>query len=151
MYRKILVPVDGSKASNRGLREALKLAAESKCQVLLLHVVDEFVMSITPETVYDASALIDALKQAGEVVLDKSLATARRAGVNAQTQMVECIGRRAADVIVDRAKKWRADLIVIGAHGRRGVRRLVMGSDAEEVVRMSPVPVLLVRESTRTR
>jgi nucleotide-binding universal stress UspA family protein len=46
---------------------------------------------------------------------------------------------------VRQAKKWRADLIVIGTHGRRGVSRLVMGSDAEQIVRTSPVPVMLVR------
>jgi len=50
-----------------------------------------------------------------------------------------------ADVIVGQAKKWRADLIVIGTHGRRGVNRWMPVSDAEQVVRMTPVPVLLVR------
>jgi nucleotide-binding universal stress UspA family protein len=57
----------------------------------------------------------------------------------------EIVGGPAADVIVREAKKQRADLIVLGTHGRRGMRRLVLGSDAEQVVRMSPVPVLLVR------
>ena len=59
--------------------------------------------------------------------------------------MLEHFGRQAASLIVADAKKWKADLIVLGTHGRRGIRRLVMGSDAEEIVRTSPVPVLLVR------
>lgn len=154
MYRRILVPVDGSKASNRGLREALKLAVEGKSAVLLLHVVDEMIVMPTPEAVYDATELIDSLKAAGASILRRSAQVAERAGVKVQKELVECIGRRAADVIVERAKKWRADVIVIGTHGRRGMRRLVMGSDAEEVVRLSPVPVVLVRESAgspRTR
>jgi nucleotide-binding universal stress UspA family protein len=154
MYRRILVPVDGSKASNRGLREALKLAVEGKSAVLLLHVVDEMIVMPTPEAVYDATELIDSLKAAGASILRRSAQVAERAGVKVQKELVECIGRRAADVIVERAKKWRADVIVIGTHGRRGMRRLVMGSDAEEVVRLSPVPVVLVRESVgspRTR
>ena len=53
--------------------------------------------------------------------------------------------RRVADIIVQQARKLRADAIVIGTHGRRGISRMVMGSDAEEVVRTSPIPVVLVR------
>ena len=65
--------------------------------------------------------------------------------------MIESFGGRAAEFIVAQAKKWGADLIVLGTHGRRGVKRLVMGSDAEQVVRTSPVPVLLVRAKAATR
>ena len=54
-----------------------------------------------------------------------------------------------ADVIVREAQKWKADLIVIGTHGRRGLRRVVMGSDAEQVVRNAPAPVLLIRAAAR--
>jgi nucleotide-binding universal stress UspA family protein len=59
--------------------------------------------------------------------------------------MLEYVGGRAADLILEDAKKWSADLIVMGTHGRRGVRRLVLGSDAEQILRLSPVPVLMVR------
>ena len=69
----------------------------------------------------------------------------RKHGLSVDSVMFEIVGGHAADIIVAQAKKWRADIIVIGTHGRRGLRRLVMGSDAEEVVRTSPVPVLLVR------
>jgi nucleotide-binding universal stress UspA family protein len=54
-------------------------------------------------------------------------------------------GGRVADAIVEEARRSRCDLIVIGTHGRRGVSRAMLGSDAENVVRSSPVPVLLVR------
>ena len=59
--------------------------------------------------------------------------------------MLESIGAPAADFIVAQAKQWPADLIVMGTHGRRGFARLAMGSDAEYVIRMAPVPVLLLR------
>ena len=68
-----------------------------------------------------------------------------------ETTLVEARGRRVADVIVAQAKKWKADVIVIGTHGREGLARVVLGSDAELVVRESPVPVLLVRGRTRKR
>jgi nucleotide-binding universal stress UspA family protein len=58
---------------------------------------------------------------------------------------VESIGGPAGTLILEQAKKWSADLIVMGTHGRRGIRRLALGSDAEEVLRSATVPVLLVR------
>ena len=67
------------------------------------------------------------------------------AGVAVDTALDECFARKTADVILDAAKDWSADLIVIGTHGRRGPSRLFMGSDAELVVRAANVPVLLVR------
>ena len=60
--------------------------------------------------------------------------------------LVESVGRRVSDCIVAAARQWSADLIVMGTHGRRGMSRLAMGSDAELVVRSTPVPVLMVCE-----
>jgi nucleotide-binding universal stress UspA family protein len=57
---------------------------------------------------------------------------------------------RIADLVVDQAKKWHADLIVIGTHGRRGISRVLLGSDAEQIVRAAPTPVLLVRARGET-
>ena len=68
----------------------------------------------------------------------------RSAGVRPETVLVENVGGRVADEIVWQAKRWKADLIVIGTHGRRGLQRALLGSDAELVARYSPVPVLLV-------
>ena len=74
-------------------------------------------------------------------------ARAKKAGVGAESRLVEVekYGERVVDAIVDEAKRWRADLIVIGTHGRRGVSHLLLGSVAEGVVRLAPAPVLLVR------
>jgi nucleotide-binding universal stress UspA family protein len=66
--------------------------------------------------------------------------------VSCEQKLVETLGGRVADEIVKQAKEWLADLIVMGTHGRRGLERLAMGSDAELVLRLSPVPVLLVRD-----
>jgi len=62
---------------------------------------------------------------------------------------IECFAKRPCDVIVEQATQWPADLIVIGTHGRRGVNRMLLGSDAEQVARMAPVPVLLVRSAEK--
>ena len=73
------------------------------------------------------------------------LLEAKKQRVKVQPVLIEDIGMAVSDVIVSQAKKLKADVIVLGTHGRRGVSRLLMGSDAEGVVRAATVPVLLVR------
>ncbi len=149
MFRRILVPIDGSSTSNRGLDEAIKLVEDQNAKLFLLHVVDDLVMSVALDSAIDASGvyfdrLFDALVEGGRAILAKAEAKVRRHGIACEYAMLETRGRSVADVIIAHAKKLRADLIVLGTHGRRGVTRLVMGSDAENVVRSARVPVLLV-------
>jgi nucleotide-binding universal stress UspA family protein len=139
------VAVDGSPTSMRGLREALRVAKDDRAQLLLLHVVNEFYAFATLDGAAPAADLVPALREGGRRTLDKAKALAEKAGVSAKTVLRETLGGAAADTIVREARKQRADLIVLGTHGRRGIRRMVLGSDAEQVVRASPVPVLLVR------
>jgi nucleotide-binding universal stress UspA family protein len=142
-YKRIIVPVDGSPTSNRGMQEAIRIARGSKsARLLLLHVVEEFAALSSPDIGVDIGPVLEAMRAGGR----KTLAgIARRArGARAETLLVENLGARVADVIVEQARRWRADLIVMGTHGRRGLRRALMGSDAELVARHSSVPVLLV-------
>jgi nucleotide-binding universal stress UspA family protein len=144
-YRRILVAVDGSNAANRGLREAIRLAKEERAQLFILHVVNEFYALAIPEAGAAAVDIVPTLRESGRKVLARAEAAAAKEGVKPKTVLRETVGGAAADDIVREARKQRADLIVLGTHGRRGLRRLVLGSDAEQVVRTSPVPVLLVR------
>jgi nucleotide-binding universal stress UspA family protein len=144
-YRRILVAVDGSATSMKGLREAIRLAKDDRAQLLLLHVVNEFYAFATLDGVAPGVDLVPALREGGQRILAKAKALTDKEGVRAKTLMRETLGGPAADTIVRDARRQRADLIVLGTHGRRGLRRLVLGSDAEAVVRTSPVPVLLVR------
>jgi len=146
MYKRILVPVDGSATSRRGLRAAIKLAKAQRASVTVLHVVDAMPIYASADggAVYDPG-LLDALRAGGKKVLGRATAEARAAGVRAKAVLAENSAGRVADVIVRQAKKQRADLLVLGTHGRRGLSRMVMGSDAELVVRQAAVPVLLVR------
>ena len=146
MYERILVPVDGSATSDQGLDEAIRLAKVTGASIELLHVVDLWGVAATPYTGVALTAeLIDELKQGGQGVLDAAKARVEAAGGSAQTKLLDNMSGRISDVIVEEAGTWKADLIVIGTHGRRGVGRLVLGSDAEQVVRASSAPVLLVR------
>jgi len=145
MYQRILVPVDGSETAQLGLAEAVKLASALKSRLRLVHIVDEL-PAVSPQlfgAVYEG--IYDKLREGGQAILAKAEDTVRTADVPAETQLVEALGGIAGEYIVREANAWSADLIVSGTHGRRGLRRIVMGSDAEFVVRHSPVPVLLVR------
>ena len=149
IYKRILVAVDGSATSKAGLEEAIRLAKDQGATLGLLHVVDEMSVFQYPEGAMAAGVTIEILKKSGEEIMAKIAAGARRQGLEPDTKVVESIGTRVADVVVAHAKRWRADLIVMGTHGRRGINRMFMGSDAEMTVRSSPVPVLLVRAKTK--
>lgn len=146
-YKRILVPVDGSPTSNLGLREAVRLAKGQGASLQLVHVVDEhYVLSSGMEVGLSVGDILPALMQGGRQILRRAEALVKKQGLACSTVLLETPTGPAADPILRQAKKWRADLIVIGTHGRRGVRRLLMGSDAEQIVRSSPVPVMLVRK-----
>jgi nucleotide-binding universal stress UspA family protein len=146
MYEKILVAVDGSPTSLRGLDEAIKVAKAMRARLMIVHVVNELVISAeyVPSVYYEPILL--SLRDSGAKVLEQAVSVAQRAGMTCEQQLVETLGGRAADEIVKQARQWPADLIVLGTHGRRGIKRLAMGSDAELVLRQAPVPVLLVRD-----
>lgn len=145
MYNKILVPIDGSATSMRGLQEAIKLAKQEGATLRLVHVVNELILFGIegPPMVY--SDLLQSLRETGNSTLKKAEAVVREHGIEPQGIILEAVGGRAADHIVEEAKQWAADLIVMGTHGRRGMSRLAMGSDAELVLRSATVPVLMVR------
>ena len=147
MYRRILVPVDGSRTATLGLREAIRLAkaGRAKAKVRLVHVVDEHGIIGVVEVGADIASLMRAVVRGGRGILDRSQALAKKLGVDAEKTLRESVAGRAADEILAEARKWRPDLIVMGTHGRRGVSRLVLGSNAELVARLANVPVLLVR------
>jgi len=148
MYKKILVPLDGSRNSKQGLDEAIRLARHHKARLRLIHVVDVFVITPTLEGGSYVDGIQETFRASGKKLLARAAGLVHKRGLKADIVMLETIGGRAADVIVAQAKKWRAAIIVIGTHGRRGLNRLVMGSDAEQVIRSSPVPVLTVRPAT---
>jgi nucleotide-binding universal stress UspA family protein len=146
MYKRIFVPVDGSATSRRGLRAAIDLAKSQRARLFVLNVVDVMPVfaSLEGGMAFDPG-LIKAMRDGGRKILAAAAAEAKKRGVAARTLLAENNAGRVADVIVRQAKKARADLIVLGTHGRRGLSRLVMGSDAELVVRYAPAPVLLIR------
>jgi len=145
MYRRILVPVDGSATSKLGLRHALGLAKDQHARIRVMNVLDDLALApMLDGYPVDITMLIDSMKASGDKALDEAIGLAQKAGVKAERAMVEGRGHLVSDTILADAKKFRADVIVMGTHGRRGLNRLLMGSDAERVLRESHVPVLLI-------
>lgn len=145
MYRKILAAIDDSDASARGLDQAIRLAKGDGAQLCILHVVEPTALAMYPEAAAYADDLFGLLQDAGKELLTRAVAKAARRGVQARSALIENRGFPIADLVVEYAGRWKADVIVLGTHGRRGLSHLLMGSDAESIVRSSPIPVLLVR------
>ncbi len=148
MYNRILVPVDGSPPANRGLQEAIRIAKFTGATLRLVHVVNELFLAPAYISWRKYDDLLAGLLEQGKRTLADATALARGGGVNCEDKLIEAMsGEQAATAILQQVREWLADLIVMGTHGRRGLRRLALGSDAEIVLRYSPVPLLLVRDA----
>jgi nucleotide-binding universal stress UspA family protein len=141
-FRKILVPVDGSNTSNKALDHALDMARESKAQVRLVHCIDE--LSLLNSHEYPGE-MFQLVRTGGENILKEGLSAAKGLGVDADTRLIDRVGQRLGESVAEAAIDFSADLVVVGTHGRRGIGRVLLGSGCEQIIRMSPVPVLVVR------
>jgi nucleotide-binding universal stress UspA family protein len=146
MYLTILVAIDGSECGERALAEAIQFAAMCKATLEIIHVVDNSYLK------YDLGYgnLVDlraGLVEGGRNLLGAAEANARAGQVACHTQLVdEILALGDIATAIDAAvQRIHAGLVVVGTHGRRGVRRLVMASVTEGLVQESKVPVLLVR------
>lgn len=142
MYKRILVPIDGSATASKALTTALQMASESGGQIAVVHDLDDLSFAVN---VQYAGVMMQAAREEADRVLADALGAARAAGVPAETRLVGGPGRRLGETVAEEATRWGADLIVVGTHGRRGISRAILGSGAEQVIRLAPVPVLVVR------
>jgi nucleotide-binding universal stress UspA family protein len=141
-FQRILVPVDGSETSNKALVAALQIARDDGGQVRLVFVLDE--MAYISGYEYSGN-LIEIARQGAAKTLENGLAIAKAAGVPSDTKLIDAPGRRLGETVADEAREWTADLVVVGTHGRRGIGRVLLGSGAEQIIRMTPTPVLVIR------
>ncbi|GIW29358.1 MAG: universal stress protein [Meiothermus ruber] len=142
MYKRILMPTDGSNCSQVAIREGLELAKNMGARVTFLYVVENISSSlwISPESVPYGLELLEDLKRVGNEALSKASELAQAAGVEAETKLVEA---RPVEAILNEAKNH--DLIVMGTHGRSGLDRFMLGSVTEAVLHRSDRPVLVLR------
>jgi nucleotide-binding universal stress UspA family protein len=144
MYRRILVPLDGSDTAERGLTEAIGLASAIKARLVLLNVVVDLQNLIEAASIASYEKMRNRLDEFARKLVDDARRRAAQHDLEADTVVRELLRGRAAEVIVAVAAEQGCDLIVMGTHGRRGLGRLVLGSDAAAVLHDAQVPVLLV-------
>jgi len=150
MYQHILAPIDGSDSAVQGLREAIRLAADQKARLRLMYVIDTFPILVGMGSAASLDPSLIRLRNYGEQLLSAAKRQAGESGVAAETVLREVSEGRIANAVVEEARVSGCDLIVMGTHGRRGLSRMALGSDADLVVRTSTVPVLLVRQQPDT-
>lgn len=147
MYKKILIPTDGSEFSEKCIDHALKLAKSSNSTVIFITVTVPYSISGLTGGWLDSHATKEEYdagwaKEAQEI-LSKAENKAKAIGVKAET--LHAVEISPAMAIVEAADQLQCDLIAMGSHGRRGIQRVLLGSQANEVLQTSKVPVLIVR------
>ena len=147
MYKKILVATDGSALSKKAVSSAIALAQLSGAELVALKVVPRY-----PQSYFEGGLALPAndiakveeqWAQHGKQVVDAvaKSATAKGVTVKAVTAKSDVI----SDAIIAAAKKHKCDLIVMASHGRKGIKRLLLGSETQQVLTHSHVPVLVLR------
>jgi nucleotide-binding universal stress UspA family protein len=143
---KILMPIDDSPFSQVALRFLIAQRHTRGAQVRVLHVIEPIASYITaglvPEITADTPAIEADRHRQAKALLERTAKKLRKAGF--RTTMLIAYGD-GKTCILDQAERWRADLIVLGSHGLRGLTRFLMGSVSEAVVRHATCSVLLVR------
>ncbi len=149
--KHFLVPTDFSPYADQALTYAIELAHALDARLTLLHVFDLLhVCHLTPLTVEETpfsyfDAYLQEIESDAQQQMQASLAHVHRAGLRGDSVIVQGV---VFDTIVEIARAKKADLIIMGTHGRTGVQHVLLGSVAERVVRLAPCPVLVVRRPT---
>lgn len=144
MFKRILVPTDGSDISKKAIDTAIGMAKLEGGQLFTLSVKEPFPYSAISEMQpTPPQAFFDAQERMANERVQAVLAAAAAAGVQVQGSSVEAL--HAWEAIIDAAKANQCDLIVMASHGRRGVQALLLGSETQKVLTHSTIPVLVVR------
>lgn len=147
MYKRILIATDGSELSNKAIEHGLTLADLSGAEVIALKVVPRY-----PQTYFEGGVALSAEevakveKQWNDEAMEavnaiKSAGQLKNVKVKATTVKSDLI----AEALISAAKRHKCDLIVMASHGRRGLKRLLLGSETQQVLTHSHVPVLVLR------
>lgn len=146
MFKKIAVALDGSACAEQALEVAVRLAETERAELGICSVVDPIMIAGTAPPSPAMDLVLGDMERSAEQLVSTGVGKAHKKGLLATGRMRRGV---AAFEILKYAKEFGADAIVIGTHGRGGLKRLLMGSVAETVLREAPVPVVIVRERER--
>jgi nucleotide-binding universal stress UspA family protein len=146
MYKRILVAIDGSQAAKLALEEALKIAQAAQATVLAVYVAEHVAQIVDVGTgLVEEQATGTAAAAAAMATLEDACALFEQCNVRGLTRTIDAYGEDIVTVLCRVAEECEADLVVMGTHGRHGIRRMLLGSVAEAFLRRAGMPVLLVR------
>jgi len=147
MFQTILLPTDGSGLSERACKAGLEFAKINGSKVVVLSVAELYPLPMLPEasSAADLTFYEDTMKEAAKKNVASVSAMATAAGVPYETVTVQSFNPY--EEIVDTAKKFDCDLIWMGSHGRKGMNRILLGSQAQKVLAHTELPVLIYREA----
>lgn len=147
MYKRILVTTDGSTLSKKAVKSAIGLAAATGAEMVALHVVPRYPMSyfeggvsMSPQEV---SSIEKQWADQGQAMVDAVTEQAAAAGVKSRAAIAR--SDLVAEAILGAARKHKCDLVVMASHGRKGLKRLLLGSETQHVLTHSTIPVLVLR------
>jgi nucleotide-binding universal stress UspA family protein len=147
MYEKILVATDGSTLSKKAVRSAIELASAVDAELLALYVVPRYPISYFEGGIAVSSQDIARTEkqwtEQGQAVVDAVQQAAEAKGVKAKALVSK--SDLVAEAIMSAAKKNKCDLIVMASHGRKGFKRILLGSETQHVLTHSSIPVLVLR------
>ncbi|MBX3587914.1 MAG: universal stress protein [Ramlibacter sp.] len=147
MYKRILVATDGSPLSRKAVASAIELAALAGAELVALKVVPRYPVSYFEGalaiTAQEVGRIEKLWAQEGQAIVDAAKDAAAAKGVKARAVTVR--SDLVAEAIMAAARKHRCDLIVMASHGRKGIKRLLLGSETQHVLTHSTTPVLVLR------
>ena len=147
MYQRILVPTDGSALSKKAMNSAIEQAAASGAELVALYVVPRYPVSYFEGGISVSNSEIARTEKQwaakGQAVVDEATEAARASGVKAKGVLAR--SDLVAESVISAAKKHKCDLIVMASHGRKGIKRLLLGSETQHVLTHSKLPVLVLR------
>jgi nucleotide-binding universal stress UspA family protein len=147
MYKKILVATDGSTLSKKAVSSAIALAQLTGAELVALKVIPRYPQSYFEGGVALAASEVDRIEKQwaahGQAVVDAVAKSASAKGV--QVKAITAKSDLVSEAIIATAKKQKCDLIIMASHGRRGIKRLLLGSETQQVLTHSHVPVLVLR------
>lgn len=142
MFERILVPIDGSQLSLKAAKQGIYIAKRLESEVVFLYVIDVRMIETSSLTGTDQGILRTRLRNVAERYLNEAAKLAEEENIMFQNRIRE--GLPAEDILKEIEEK-KIDLVIMGSKGMSGAHRVIIGSTAEEVVRWSPCPVLIVK------
>lgn len=149
MFRRILVPIDNSKAAKLALEKAIEFCQQHNAKLRIVHAIDYIALSAGIEGI-DADVIHNELKAAADKLLNQAKIKAAKKNVKADIKLIESfkLTTRVDSLILKAVQSWRADLVVVGMNKKGGLEKLFYGSHSKKMIEKIAAPILLIKSKS---